>query len=95
MTGEQAVNQNVSFYPTDLEILAAVQQHNGQTLSGAVRFIIREWARTSGFQSTIHSAAQTPQQRTIKSSARSRARARKNLPKLEDIQGVKRGAKVA
>jgi hypothetical protein len=96
MTGEQAVNQNVSFYPTDLAILEAVQKRNGQTLSGAVRFILREWARTSGLQETIHTAA-LPQQvskpRQIKPSARARARAGNVKP--ESIPGVKRGVKAA
>ncbi len=49
MPDEQAVNQNVSFYPTDLAIVEAVQLRNGSGLSGAVRFIIREWARMSGY----------------------------------------------
>jgi hypothetical protein len=83
MTGEQAVNQNVSFYPTDLAILEAVQKRNGQTLSGAVRFILREWARTSGLQETIHTAA-LPQQVS-----------KPRNVKPESIPGVKRGVKAA
>lgn len=87
MTSEQAVNQNVSFYPTDLEILDAVQKRNGQTLSGAVRFIIREWARTSGLQDTLNDTPTITKQRTIKPSARKRVKARK----LDQIQGVRKG----
>jgi hypothetical protein len=68
MTGGQAVNQNVSFYPTDLAILEEVQKRNGQTLSGAVRFILREWARTAGLQATLdQSAPSAPAPRSIKS----------------------------
>lgn len=90
MTNEQAVNQNVSFYPTDLVILDAVQKRNGQTLSGAVRFIIREWARSSGLQDTLgNEAIPTTKTRTIKPSARKRIKARKFKP--EAIPGVRKG----
>jgi hypothetical protein len=88
VAGEQAVNQNVSFYPTDLAILEEVQKRNGQTLSGAVRFILREWARTSGLQ-----AAPAPQ--SNKSSPRKRVNARKNVTHPDEIQGVKHGMKAA
>ena len=80
MTGGQAVNQNVSFYPTDLAILEEVQRRNGQTLSGALRFILREWARTAGLQATLdQSASSAPAPRSIKSLPRKRVNARKNL----------------
>ena len=94
MTGEQAVNQNVSFYPTDLAILEEVQKRNGQTLSGAVRFILREWARTSGLQATLaQSTLSAPAPQSSKSSPRKRANARKNVTHPDEIQGVKHGMK--
>lgn len=90
MTSEQAVNQNISFYPTDLAIVEAVQKRNGQSLSGAVRFILREWARTSGLHETLpkDSPSQTlSKPRTIKPPARKRARANK----IDQIPGVRKG----
>lgn len=53
MPEETAVNQNVSFYPTDLAIIEAVQKRNGSGLSGAVRFIIRDWQRMSDPNNTL------------------------------------------
>ena len=94
MTGEQAVNQNVSFYPTDIAILEEVQMRHGQTFSGALRFIVREWARNNGLLESPHTAATQPQSNkpsAIKSSVRSRAKARKLNP--DTSAGVKRGVK--
>jgi hypothetical protein len=89
MANGQAVNQNVSFYPTDLAIVEAVKQRNGQTLSGAVRFIIREWARASGLQSALDQPAQSiPASRSIKSSSRKRAAARKNAAHSDEIRDI-------
>ena len=90
MTDEKAVTQPITIYPIDRVIVEAVQKRNGQSFSGAVRFIIREWARTSGLQDTLHT--DTPsiaKQRTIKPSTRKRAKARKFDP--ETVPGVRRG----
>lgn len=87
MPNEQAVNQNVSFYPTDLAIVEAVQARNGSGLSGAIRFIIRDWARINEFD------AAKPVKPTTPRPAR-RAIIRKSgkpAPSLESIAGLHKG----
>lgn len=79
MDTEQATNQNVSFYKPDLDIVAAVQQRNGSGFSGALRFIIREWARLSGYDEA-------------KPVARYARKVRRTRKQLAEIEGVRKGA---
>jgi len=89
MPNEQAVNQNVSFYPTDLAVVEAVQARNGSSISGAVRFIIREWARMSGYSDIKHKPT-TP--RPARSVRRSIVRkSGKPASSLDDIAGLRKG----
>ena len=86
MPDEQAVNQNVSFYPTDLAVVEAVQARNGSSISGAVRFIVREWARMSGYSDT--------NQKPITPRPARRAIVRKSgkpAPSLDAISGLRKG----
>lgn len=94
------ITHNIVTTEDDDAIVAAVQTKIGassaQGYSTAVRFIIREFARTSGLQESLYTAASQPQAskpRSIKPSARARAKARKFKP--ESIPGVQRGTKVA
>jgi hypothetical protein len=90
MTDEKAITQPITIYPTDRAIVEAVQKRNGTGFSGAVRFIIREWARNSGLQDTLHTdTIPLTKPRTSKPSASKRAR--KFDP--DSIAGVRRGAK--
>ncbi len=91
MPDKQAVNQNISFYPTDLAIVEAIQLRNGSGLSGAVRFIIREWARMSGYNDGAATPAitkpTTPRPaRTVRRPIRKTTR-----PSLEAIPGLRKG----
>lgn len=89
MADEQAVNQNVSFYPTDLAVVEAVQARNGSSISGAVRFIIREWARMSGYSDTNQKPTAPRPTRSVR-----RAIVRKSgkpAPSLDSIAGLRKG----
>lgn len=87
MSEETAVNQNVSFYPTDLAIIEAVQKRNGSGISGALRFIIRDWQRISDPDGLLlkqdHPTAPRPARRPIRKTTR---------PALEAIPGLQKGA---
>jgi hypothetical protein len=90
------ITHNIVTTETDDAIVAAVQTKIGassaQGYSTAIRFIIREWARVSGLQETLYTAAATQptkKPRSIKPSARNRARARKSS--IDGIPGVTRG----
>jgi len=83
METEQATNQNVSFYKPDLDIVAAVQQRNGSGFSGALRFIIREWARLSGYDES--------KPRPVTGYSRKTRRTRKSSTPLTEIEGVHKG----
>jgi hypothetical protein len=94
------ITHNIVTMEADDAIVAAVQSKIGassaQGYSTAIRFIIREYARISGYLETHYTAASQPQvskPRPIKPSARARARARKVKP--ESIPGVKRGVNAA
>lgn len=89
MPDEQAVNQNVSFYPTDLAIVEAVQARNGSGISGAVRFIIRDWARLNEFDATkpVKPTAPRPARRAIV------RKSGKPAPSLDAIAGLRKGVK--
>jgi hypothetical protein len=91
MTNEKTENQPITIYPFDRAIVEAVQKRNGQTFSAAVRFILREWARSSGLQDTLTETIAPTPQRVITPRASARSRARKE--KIEAIPGLKRGLK--
>lgn len=46
---DKAITTPITTYQTDREIVEAVQTKVGTGFSGAVRFIIRDWARISGY----------------------------------------------
>jgi len=86
MTDEKAETQPITIYPSDRAIVEAAQARNGSGFSGAIRFIIREWARSSGLQDAL-------QKPTPPRSIKPRATARVRKAKLSEIPGVDRGAK--
>jgi hypothetical protein len=81
MTNEQAKTESITVYPTDREVIEAVMRRNGQSFSGALRFIIRDWRRLSDPDNTITSLPQP------------RQASRRRKVNLEKIPGVTRGLK--
>lgn len=56
---QKAVTTPVTVYPIDREVIEAIQNRNGSSFSGAVRFIVRDWARISGFDETQRKSRRT------------------------------------
>lgn len=90
MTGEKAETQPITIYPADRAIVEAVQNRNGSGFSGAIRFIIREWARLSGVNEVVDESISQPAPRMVRPRASKRIRARR----LSEIPGVTRGTKL-
>jgi hypothetical protein len=84
MPSETAVNQNVSFYPTDLAIVEAVEKRNGSGISGAIRFIIRDWQRMADPEGLLL-------KQHTRISQRPRRVARKSGKPIDAIPGVQKG----